>query len=310
MIAIGCVNVRESLKNVIKNAIIFECRLPDKASGLDKSCLSFYGDECFRNDDNMALSSVIYNGIVEYAINQYKIKYDELDLEQMRVLIKNIRYNSGAEQAEKLKYGFYGEILLDLILRYFMKTTVLIARGYFYSVLENSEPKGFDAFHVMEQDGKLELWFGEAKFHQDYKQAIKQVLEKIHISLSDQYVGRNLIALFDWRDRFTIPSSKIDDLLSAWETNPSINIVTEMNAHNMRFIYPVFIAYEKVDATSYHNNIGGCIEYIKKLTAELGVSIPASFDCRLFFIFLPITDVKKVKECVIEWIEARKPLML
>ena len=301
--------MRESLKTVIENAIILECHLPCGVSGLGRSCLSTQDDKCYRNDDSVTLSRIIYNGIVEYAVNQYKINYDELEAEQMRTIARRIRYNAAVSQTEKLRYGFYGEILLDLILRCYIKTNVLLARGYFYSPLENSEPKGFDAFHILEHNGKLNLWFGEAKFYIDYKQAIKSVVDKIHISLSDSYVGRNIVALIENRDKFTTSNSKLNDLLSAWEDNPNINIVGEMNARNMSLTYPVFIAYEQTDMTNYHNNIKGCIDYIKELVDKAAIEIPATFDYRISFVFLPVNEVTKVKERVIEWIEAKEPLM-
>ena len=301
--------MRDSLKAAVKNAIIFEGRLPDKANGLERSCLSSHNDTCFSSNDDSALASTIYNGIVEYAINEYHIKYEEINLEQRRAIARYIRYNPSATQDDKLKYGFYGEALFDLILRYFMGTKVLIARGYFYSVLENAEPKGFDAFHIVEQNGKLDLWFGEAKFQQDYRQAIRQVLEKIQKSLSDEYVSQNLIALIDLQDRFTTHSSQIEDVLSDWEANPDINLADEMNNRKMRLTYPVFIAYEKTDIACYHNNIKTCIDYIQNLASHLKISIPATFDYRIFFIFLPVDEVRKIKESVIHWIETQEPLI-
>lgn len=301
--------MRESLRIAVKNAIFFECRLPDKASGLGRSCLSSHDDSCFKNNDHLSIARVIYNGIVEYAVNEYNIDYENLELEQRRAIARYIRYDANASDATKLKYGFYGEVLLDLILRCFMNTSVLLARGYFYSVLEGSEPKGFDAFHIIEQNERLDLWFGEAKFHQNYKQAITQVLEKIHLSLSDEYVNKNLVALIDWQDRFTTPNSQIENILHAWEDNPTINLTNEMNSRNMRLTYPIFIAYEKTDALCYHNNIKDCIKYIKEQVNNLNISIPATFDYRIFFIFLPVNEVKQIKERVLDWIEKQEPLI-
>ena len=301
--------MRESLKTAVENTIIFECRLPHKASGLERSCLSHEDDKCFRNDDSTELSRIIYNGIVEYAVNQYKINYDELDKEQLQTIGRRINYRPSDTSQSKLKYGFYGEVLLDLILRCYMRTNVLLARGYFYSPLENSEVKGFDAFHIIERDGKLNLWFGEAKFYICYKQAIKGVLNKIHTSLSDSYLQRNLIALIEHRERFTTPNNQIEALLSAWEENPSVNVIDEMNARNMSLIYPVFIAYEQTDKTNYLNNIKDCVDYIRELVDKSAIEIPATFDYRISFIFLPVSEVRQAKERVIEWIEAKEPLM-
>jgi hypothetical protein len=301
--------MRSSIESAVHQAIILECRLPHPTRGMNRSCLSSLKDRCYRNDDPVALSHVIYNGIVEYAINEFKIDYNDLNLELQRVLGRHIRYNRGAASSEKLKYGFYGEVLLDLILRCFFNTDVLIARGYFYSPLESSEPKGFDAFHVIEFKGRLSLLFGEAKFHIDYKQAIKQVLEKIHVSLSDQYINKNFLAIMDLRERFTTQNSQLESLLSAWESNPSIVLIDEMNSRNMQLIYPIFIAYEQSSTKGYYDNIKDCINYISQLNTQLNIAIPANFNHRIFFLFLPVREVKKIKERVIEWIDTKEPLM-
>ena len=41
--------MRDALKIAIQNAILLECELPHKETGLDKSCLSSQNDICFNN---------------------------------------------------------------------------------------------------------------------------------------------------------------------------------------------------------------------------------------------------------------------
>lgn len=196
--------MREALKNAVQSAILFECQLPHQESGLGKSCLSSQNDICFNNTDPQEIAKVIYNGIVEFALNEYEINYDDLEREQRRAILSRIRYNPTADNSAKLKYGFYGEVLLDLILRVFLQTSVVAARGYFYSPIENSEAKGFDAFHLLERDGNIDLWFGEAKFYLRYKDAITPVMEKLGTSLSDGYLNRNLIAIINEREQYSL----------------------------------------------------------------------------------------------------------
>lgn len=301
--------MRESLKNAIENAIVVECKLPHLESGLDKSCLSSQEDICFNNNNPEDISKIIYNGIVEFAVNEYEINYDDLEREQRRAIINRIRYNPNADDAAKLKYGFYGEVLLDLILRTFLQTSVLAARGYFYSPIENSEAKGFDAFHLMERDEKIDLWFGEAKFYLRYKDAITPVLEKIHTSLSDDYMNRNLLAIINQREHISTPTNPINQLIDAWQENPDINLAEELRTRDIRLIYPIFIAYQKNATDSYHDSIKKCIEHISAEYTRLNISIPASFDCRLFFIFLPLSEVQQIKERVISWIDSKEPLI-
>lgn len=117
--------MREALKNAVQSAILFECQLPHQESGLGKSCLSSQNDICFNNTDPQEIAKVIYNGIVEFALNEYEINYDDLEREQRRAILSRIRYNPTADNSAKLKYGFYGEVLLDLILRVFLQTSPL-----------------------------------------------------------------------------------------------------------------------------------------------------------------------------------------
>lgn len=301
--------MRKALKDLVKKAICIECRLPHLESGVNKSCLSTNQDICFKNDNPQNLSKAIYNGIVEFAVNEYEIDYDKLDLEQRKVIKRRIRYNPNATSLTKIKYGFYGEVLIDLIMRCFLRTDVILARGYLYSPIENSEVKGFDAFHLVENNGKLDLWLGEAKFYNQYKKPITDVLEKLDKSLSDAYVHKNLLALIDWQDRFTTNSQKLASLLDSWEENPELNLAEEMKKHDIGLTYPILIAYQQGSKQEFHESVGKCIEHISNEFNRLNINIPASFDYRLFFIFLPLSNVKNIKETVVQWIDTQEPLI-
>ena len=71
----------------------------------------------------------------------------------------------------------------------------------------------------------------------------------------------------------------------------------------------LFIAYEKANRDAYHQSIKKCIDHIAAEYARIGISIPATFDYRLFFIFLPLSEVKQIKESVIQWIDSQEPLI-
>ena len=47
--------------------------------------------------------------------------------------------------ATKLKYGFFGEVILHSILKVFFGTQTFISKGYFYNPLENSESKDYSS---------------------------------------------------------------------------------------------------------------------------------------------------------------------
>lgn len=72
---------------------------------------------------------------------------------------------------------------------------MLISKGYFYSPLEKGEPKGFDAYHLIQHDDKVELWFGEAKFRKDYIKPIDEVLSGFSKTTSEGYFSDNVLAI-------------------------------------------------------------------------------------------------------------------
>ena len=161
----------------------------------------------------------------------------------------------------------------------------------------------------MERDENIELWFGEAKFYLNYKAAITPVMEKLGTSLSDSYLNRNLIAIINERDHISVHDVHLNALLDSWFENPNINLALEMQKRGIRLIYPIFIAYEKANADAYYQSIKKCIDHIAAEYTRIGISIPATFDYRLFFVFLPLAEVKRIKERVIQWIDSQEPLI-
>ena len=89
---------------------------------------------------------------------------------------------------------------------------------------------------------------------------------------------------------------KVQKSLAAWDQAQKVN-------------NPIFIAYEKASRDTYHQSIKKCIDHIAVEYARIGINIPATFDYRLFFIFLPLSEVKQIKESVIQWIDSQEPLM-
>lgn len=300
--------MRQSLLEKVQSAIYIKCKLPNVVNNVDNTILTTDEDYCLENPISKDLSQIIYNGIVEYAINEFKIDYSNLSLEQAKVIVRDMKYDVSASDSVKLKYGFYGEVLLDLILRAYFSTNVLLARGYLYSPIENGEVKGFDAFHLIEDENKTSLWLGEAKFYKDYHKPIKDVIKKIESSISDEYVNRNIFAVFKESEKMTYAPGSLKTIVEEWELNPAINISSEMKKHDISVVYPIMIAHEAV-GTDYYDDIKRCVSYVNNVVKSSSIKIPASFDYSIFFIFLPTKDVKAIKEQVIEWIENKEPLI-
>jgi len=94
---------------------------------------------------------------LEYSFNEFEITGKDYDKLHFIALQNRLKYNSAADIDTKIKYGFLGEVVLFGVLYVIFKSQPLIARGYFYNPLENSETKGYDSYHLVETDGKTEL---------------------------------------------------------------------------------------------------------------------------------------------------------
>lgn len=160
--------MRQSLENLMRNAIIMQYQLPIDVNGkhIPRAHISTRHDDCFRQiGTNYDIANLIYNGIVEYAYNDNEINLTHLDNLQIRALQSKLKFNPTALLPSQLAYGFQGEVLLHLILQYYYHADKAIARGYMFSALENAETKGYDSYLMLENAGTIFMLFGEAKFY-------------------------------------------------------------------------------------------------------------------------------------------------
>lgn len=300
--------MRQALSDLITNTIIYEYSLPDKGKNIEQVHLSTVPDECFSVCDTSKLVEIIYNAILDYSYDEFNLKPEAYQGLLFAALKTKLKFNKNASQITKIKYGFYGEVLLYCILCKKYNTNCLISRGYFYNPLENEETKGYDAYHIIEnvENKALELWFGEVKFHIKHETAIASVMKNIDKALSDSYLEKNLLAMINHKDKINFDNNKIKEILNKWSLNPEIKLIDELKNNNMKLIYPVYLIYDKNNC-NYDDCIKNAIKYIKDNyeTINANLSIPY----QVFFIFMPIEDVKKVKEDTIQWIEEKKPVL-
>lgn len=299
--------MREELLNLISSTILYKYDLPNGEIGVDKSLLSNENDKCYSSASNDDLAEIIYNSIIDYAFNSFDIKDKNLDNLQTVALKTRLKYNENATMKSKISYGFHGETILFCILYAKLGAAPIISRGYFYNPLENSETKGYDSYHLIENDGQTELWFGEVKFRETHNSGIDSAIENIEKAISDEYLSNNILAISNHRNSFNISNSKVEEIINQWENNPEINIIEEIKSHNIKLIYPIVILYNK-DKRGYEKSIENAINHIaeKHSLKRLSLSIPFS----IYFIWLPVDGVKEIKTKVIEWIESKKRLML
>ena len=249
---------------------------------------------------------------VEFVISDWNIDGNGFyvakmsDITKRQALQNRLKFNPDLDLDQKVKYGFLGEVVLFSVLYILFKAQPLIARGYFYNPLENSETKGYDSYHLIENNNQTELWFGEVKFHKNYKTGLKSIFKNIDKAISDDYLKTNVFAISNQINNLHYKGSKIETVIKDWEENPYLSIIDEMKQHNMKLVYPVMLLYEE-DDLGFDKSIKNIPKYIKdEFTANpFGITV----DYSIFFILLPMKDVKTIKEEVIKWIELKKPLM-
>ena len=299
--------MRESLKELIKKTIVFEYNLPNLEKGISKTIFSTDVDKCYSSYDEEGFKEIIYNSIIEYSFNEFELTNIDYQKVFSQALKSKIKYDEAAKDETKIKYGFFGEVVLYSILHILQGAMPLIARGYFYNPLENSETKGYDSYHLMERNGITELWFGETKFHKNYKNGIDDVVKKIDNALSNHYLDKNIVAIISNHKRnLNVQNSNIEKIIIEWEENPDIIITEHLRKYNMKLVYPILILYEGKD--DYDESIRQIPKYIEETFEQK--SFDLSIDYSIFFILLPLKNVKQIKEDVISWIESKKALLL
>lgn len=301
--------MRTSLKELIKNTVLFEYSLPNNDLKIGKTNKSTNDDACYSTGNSDDLAKIIYNSVIEYAFNEYEISESSFDVLHRRALLDQLHFNFEAADESKLKYGFYGEVLLYCILYIYFKAPPIIARGYFYNCLENSETKGFDSYHLVENGSTIELWFGEVKFYADYKAATtgaNGALTNLTKAISDDYLNKNLHAISGRSNDLATSGSNLKPILNDIKNKPEIKISELAEKYELKLVYPIFLLFDKKNK-SYDDLIREVVSHID--AAILNDNSSVSVDVSLFFVLEPVDNAKYIKTKVLEWIKDKEPLM-
>jgi hypothetical protein len=298
--------MRESLKDLINKTYILRYKLP--ISSIKKTSITTLEDYCIDSTSQNDVSESIYFSIVDYCLNETEIDITKLDVHQMYAIENRLRYSDDDSLETKLKYGFFGETLLNILLVSFFGANKIIAKGIFYSPIENSENKGYDAFHFIQDDlGKVEFWFGEAKMHKSITQAISSVLKNINKSLSQKYYERNVRAILSRVN--DIDHSKCTPLFNEIYTrlkNEKVKLNQILSEKGLNVVYPVLLAYDETSST-YDIKIQNTISTIESSLSKIGLI--NEIKAEIIFMFLPLNDVISIKKDVLQWIIEKKSMI-
>lgn len=227
----------------------------------------------------------------------------------LKAFNSKFKYNYSSSDLAKRKLGIYGESLLYAILIHFYKTDTLVSRGYFYDIQKKSEVTGYDAFHLIQRENEIELWFGETKFYEDCISAIDKVFSNIGKAISDDYlVNTNFTTILQKKGNILDKESKLFKILDKWDKCIIESLEKELIENHIKLVYPVLITFNKINS-DYNETIRTAIKHINDKYSHLKFE-NISVDYSIFFILMPIEDVKASKETIIKWIDRKEPLML
>lgn len=178
-------------------------------------------------------------------------------------------------QTDKYKSrGEFGELFLHIALRQVHKSIPAISKIYWKDSINNTI-KGYDAVHVVEVDGELQLWLGEVKFYEDANDAIRDVVKEIDCHTKMDYMKNEVALIANKLDRNSSHYSKLSKLL---DTNTSLDQVFDVAC------IPALITYNS-SALKKHRKVTS--EYNKELQNEV-MSIRETFKNKLSSLSLPV----------------------
>lgn len=148
-------------------------------------------------------------------------------------------------QTEKYKSrGEFGELFLHMILRQIYKSIPAISKIYFKDSV-NHTVKGYDAVHIVQIDGKLELWLGEVKFYNNAADAIRDVIAEIQEHTKQDYLRNEKMLL---ANKIDPDSSFYPTLSKLLDQNTSLDELFDCAC------IPILITYDS-NTLKNHNKI-------------------------------------------------------
>lgn len=123
----------------------------------------------------------IFNNICETALSEdERCKLVDEGLSSLRKSAKNLRISTDSGEGSEL-----AEILLYGVMKHHYNALPVVPKIY-YKQNTQDNAKGADSVHiVLEEDLSFSLWYGEAKFYTELKEAMKSAIASIKDMISD-----------------------------------------------------------------------------------------------------------------------------
>ena len=112
----------------------------------------------------------------------------------------------------------------------------------YYKDSHNNTVKGFDAVHVVDKGGELELWLGEVKFYEKYDQAVRDVVKELAEHTTTKFL----------RSEFALILNKVD---ANWPHADALKRLLEpkvsLDDVFARVCIPVMLTYDSACLTAH-----------------------------------------------------------
>ncbi len=177
--------------------------------------------------------------------------------------------------------GEIGEILLHIACVQEFGTLPVLCK-LILKTSHNDTVKGFDAVHVVYDEGNIELWLGESKFYTDPKRAIRDALASVREHLLPAFLDTEKAMLYGH-----IPEGipQADELQKLLHQNTTSDKLLKQS------VFPVLIAYESI-AISKHADL--TVEFQQEVESEISslhqlvADSNSDIKVRLQIIFVPM----------------------
>jgi hypothetical protein len=231
--------------------------------------------------DDELVADVFYRHLASFALSF--TEFSDIDGE---TAARSLRKAAEAVYAtDKYKRrGEFGELLLHAAARDFFGAQPAVSKIY-YKDSANDTVKGFDCVHVIEHDGRLELWLGEVKFYSDLASAIRDSTAELAGHLERDFLRREFMAITNKLDR-------------SWPLTPSLQALldetTSLDQILDQLVIPVLLTY---DSAAIGNHAELSTDYVAELEAEARAGLEAfssklalPYPVTLHLILVPLPD--------------------
>ena len=158
----------------------------------------------------------------------------------------------------------------------------------------NNTVKGYDAVHVVEVNGRLELWLGEVKFYNDASSAIRDVVTEIQNHTQINYMKNEVALIANKLDKKSKYYPQLSKLL---DSNTSLDEVFDSACIPVLITYDSKVLKEHAKVTSQFNNeLENEVRLVRAKMEEKLAKLSLPVKVHLFLI--PLNTKQILIECL------------